>query len=159
MIRISSEQELRDAFRPIDRDTLTLPPGAHFPSLLRSYQAWLDPTGIRVFLLMEDAATRRPLGIAFRRDPSSGASGPRMCDWCHSVRGADQVTLLTARVSPHRVVGLILCANLSCRENVAGLPGANDIPDPSGGRARLARVNERMLRFARQSLFQPDQRA
>jgi hypothetical protein len=152
MIRIHSEQELREAFRPLDREELALPQDLEFPFVVKDYFAWTEPSGFRIYLVLADRLKRLPMGIVFRRDQSGGDT-PRMCEWCHSVRGGNAVTLLTAAASEKRRVGLHLCGDLSCKDRVDAAPGPDDVPQVLSGVARLRRITERMGDFARRTCF------
>jgi hypothetical protein len=153
MIRIATSQDLLDSFRPLDRkEPFDLPEDLKFPLLVRGYHAWTEPSGARTFLVFEEPGARFPLGIVFRRDQSAGV-GPRMCEWCHSVRSGSEVGLLTASASATRRVGLNLCRGLECREKILRPPGADDVPELVSPAERMRRVLLRMSKFARQNLF------
>src|SRR3954468_3575933 len=115
MIRIASENGLRESFRVMDRDQVILPEQLRFPLEIEDYLAWVEPSGARVYLLFDDRKRKLPLGIVFRRDQSAGGGSPRMCEWCHSIRSGDQVSLLTATANSQRRIGIQLCRDLSCK--------------------------------------------
>jgi hypothetical protein len=142
---LQSEKELLRAFRPKDQRKLELPPGLSFPLFVRDSFSWVDSAGARTFVVFQDDATKRPLGIAFRRDGSGGV-GSQMCDWCHSM-GSD-VALLTAAQNSKKRVGAWLCRDLNC-------PGKLDEQADLAGRSSVGprrRMVERMQRFAREAL-------
>lgn len=150
MFLIPSETDLVSAFRPRDRKALELPEGASFPMTVRDYLAWVEPTGVRVFLVFQDPESKRPLGIAFRRDGAGGGggNGGRMCDWCHSWGSAQDIGLLTTARNSRRRVGVGLCMDLRCRDKIEQ---SADLAGRSAVQARK-RVLERMVRFAREGL-------
>lgn len=137
MFKLSSETELLDSFRPIDREEIRLPEHLGFPAFVPDYLAWIEPSGHRAYVVFKAFADRPPLGIVFRRD-QGGGSVASMCEWCQSMKGDSNVSLLTARASSKRVVGLHLCNDLSCREKFEG---------------PRARIVQRMSEFALRNLF------
>lgn len=153
MLRIANEEEFLEAFRPIDRDHVRLPPEMTFPLIVRNYMAWVEPSGHRTFLVFEEASKRSPRGIVFNRPHASADQPAAMCDWCHSVRGRGAVGLLTATVSPHRRIGLTLCRDLTCKEKIEGIPSANDLRESMPTDMKMRRLVEQMSEFARRNLF------
>lgn len=152
MFRISSDKKLLESFRLIDREEVVLPSSFHFPLLVKDYLTWTEPSGHRVYLVFNDRITGMPLGIVFRQT-STGGVVAQMCDWCHSVRGGNAVSLLTATASSNRRVGLYLCHNLSCMEKTEEAPGVDDIPVLMLPRERIQKLIKRMGEFARRELF------
>lgn len=149
MFRIETEKELLSAFRSRDRKHVELPKGTHLPLFVRDYLAWVDPYGVRVFLVFTAPGSTRLTGIAFRRDQQADKSLPsRVCDWCLSHGAADQIGLLTTDVDAKRRVGVNLCLDLRCREklesamNLAG----RDLLDAT------QKLLGRMSRFASEGL-------
>jgi hypothetical protein len=153
MFKIESADELRECFRPLDRGEVELSPSLRFPLIVRDYLAWTEPSGHRVYLVFSEETRRPPLGIVFRRDQDSTGAPPSMCEFCHSVRSGNGVSLLTAAASDRRRVGIPLCRNLECHEKVEGLPGADDLPGTPRGRELARRILARMGGFVRQNLF------
>lgn len=153
MIRIANEEEMKQAFRPIDQGDVQLPSELLFPLLVRDYLAWVEPSGHRAFLVFADPAKNSPRGIVFKRGHQSADAPPVMCDWCHSVRGKGAVGLLTVTVSPHHRIGLNLCRDLSCKEKLEKPPGANDLFESIPPDDKKRRLVERMSDFARRNLF------
>ena len=146
MFIIKTERDLLNAFRPRDRGAFEPPVGAAFPIAVRDYRAWVDPSGVRAFLVFQDPASGRPLGIVFRREVAGDESGSRMCDWCHNF-GAE-VGLLTADRSSRRRVGVGVCRDLRCADRI------EQAAELAGRSSRLARQRllERMVKFAREGL-------
>jgi hypothetical protein len=149
MFRIETEKELLNAFRSRDRKFVELPKGSRLPLFVRDYLAWVDPYGVRVFLVFQAPGSARPTGIAFRRDQQGDkALGPRVCDWCRSAGGAEQIGLLTTDVDSKRRVGVNLCLDLRCGEKLEAAMNLS-------GRSVLdetRRMLERMSRFASEAL-------
>ena len=143
MIKIKSEQELLESFRLLDREEVILPQNMTFPFLVKDYLSWEEPSGYRVYLIFNDHRRQVPFGVVFRRDQSKGGSAARMCDWCHSISGSDEVSLLSAAASPKRRVGIQLCRDLSCKNNFQSL----------GRGERINQIIHRMADFSRQNLF------
>lgn len=153
MIRITSENELLDAFRPFERAEVELPRDLGFPMGIKDYLAWTEGAGVRVYLVFEEPSTGKALGVVFRGDQPGGDS-TSMCEWCHSVRAGDGVKLLTAQAASNRRVGISLCRDLSCKEKAQGEPGPDDMPQgPTTARERTRRILARMAVFARRNLF------
>ncbi len=148
MFRIETEKELLGAFRSRDRKFVELPKGTRFPLFVRDYLAWVDPYGVRVFLVFTAPGSQRPTGIAFRRDQQGDKSlVPQVCDWCRCST-AGEIGLLTTDVDSKRRVGVNLCLDLRCGER---LETATNL----AGRSVLdenRRLIERMARFAHEAL-------
>lgn len=148
MFLIQSETDLLNAFRPRERHHVELLPEFRFPLLVRGHRAWTDPHGFRTFLVLSEPNSNRPMGIIFQRDPGGGVPVAQMCDWCHNSGTSNQIGLLTATASSRRRVGVNVCLDLSCADKIeeaAYLQGRH--PDE-----QLRRLNERMVRFAREGL-------
>ena len=153
MIRIQSEAELLEAFRPFERGEVEIPGELSFPLGVQRYMSWVEGAGHRVFLVYEDPQSRKAYGIVFKRDQTPGGAPANMCDWCHCVRPGNGVGLLTATASSKRRVGLSLCRDLSCGNKAEAEPGADDVPTTLTPRERQLKIVERMASFARRSLF------
>ena len=148
MFRIENENELRDAFRQLDRDSVEIPKDFRFPLFVRDYLAWPESSGARTYLLFADPENRKRYGVAFRVDTARGGA-PHLCEWCHSFGGSGDIGLLTASVSDRRRVGLHLCLDLSCLsklESRANVSGENS-------RLLSRRLSNAMMNFARRTLF------
>lgn len=150
MFRLESEQALLKTFRPRDRRALEIPKELTFPLFVRDYLAWADPAGVYTYLVFGGAKAGKgsvATGIAFRRDQSAGA-GARLCEWCHSHGTGEAIGLLTTDLNSKRRVGITLCLDLSCQRKL------EDEANRSGRSLadRLAAMNERMARFAREAL-------
>ncbi|MET0296087.1 MAG: FBP domain-containing protein [Microbacterium sp.] len=86
------------------------------------FYAWRDPqTRGRGYIVAEiDGAAR---GIVLRAAEGSSRARAAMCNLCHTMQPADQVTLFSARKAGRAgelgdSVGTYICADLSCHENV-----------------------------------------
>lgn len=148
MFQLKTENDLLSAFRTRDRKYVEVPEGVKFPLFVQDYLAWVDPAGVRTFLVFSAPGDAVPTGVAFRRDQSGEAAHSGMCEWCHSHASADEIGLLTTDVSTHKRVGLILCRDLSCGRRI------EDAADRSGKNPReQAKVMlGRMRRFAEEAL-------
>lgn len=153
MIKISSEDDLLSSFRDIDRDEVQLPVDIKFPLAVRDYTSWLEPSGHRVYLVFQNQNTGQPMGVVFRRPNGPPMTPASMCQWCHTVRTGNAVTLLTASASSNRTVGLYLCSQLNCREHALASPSVHDFNEGLSGQERINEVVRRMREFATGNLF------
>ncbi|MFH8248962.1 FBP domain-containing protein [Microbacterium sp. B2969] len=84
--------------------------------------AWRDPrTRGRGYLIAE--VEGEPTGVVLRAADGNPRARSAMCNLCHTMQPADQVTLFTARkagMAGHHgdSVGTYICRDLSCHENV-----------------------------------------
>ncbi|WP_224365534.1 FBP domain-containing protein [Hyalangium versicolor] len=149
MFQIQSEKEFLNAFRSRDRKTVELPKGTRFPLFVRDYLSWVDPYGVRVFLVFKAPSNARPIGIAFRRDQQGDKTlHGRMCEWCHANGTADVIGLLTTDLDSKRRVGVNLCLDLRCNERLetmANMSGRSAVDDSK-------ELLEKMARFASEGL-------
>lgn len=152
MIRITSENELLNLFRPIDRDEVQVPADMTFPLIVRDYIKWIEPSGHRAYLVFLDPDQPQALGVVFRRTSSSD-SPAQMCQWCHSVRSGNGVGLLTSSSGTRRRVGLYLCRDLGCKEQLTEGPRVNDMRETLDVEQKMQRVLRRMADFAKGNLF------
>lgn len=125
-MRPMTEDDVRDALVNAGDDDLrlvTLP--ADF--LLTEWDhidflAWRDPRHRgRGYIVAEPEG--EPLGVVLRAADGRSRARSAMCNICHTMQPADQVTLFTAKkaaTSPAHPgsVGTYICADLSCHENV-----------------------------------------
>jgi FBP C-terminal treble-clef zinc-finger len=149
MFRIETEKELLSAFRSRDRKYVELPKGTQLPLFVRDYLAWVDPYGVRVFLVFTAPGSNRPTGIAFRRDQQGDKTlTARVCEWCRAAGTAEQIGLLTTDVDSKRRVGVNLCLDLRCNEKLqtaADMSGRSALDD-------TRQLIDRMSRFADEAL-------
>ena len=122
-MRALSEDDLRASLANVDdeeRRLVALPPD--FPVLdvdHLDFLAWRDPrVRGRGYLVAE--LDGRLAGVMLRAADASGRSRSALCDVCHTMQPADQVTLFSARRpdGTGSSVGGYLCSDLSCHENV-----------------------------------------
>lgn len=151
MFKINSEKELLESFRSIDRDQVRLPSDMNFPLLVKNYHSWLEPSGHRAYLVFEDPQSHKPLGVTFRRTMSEHV--PVMCDWCHSIRGRGGVSMMTAAVSPDRQVGVYLCSDLRCEDEIQKPPSVNSLRESLDASERTQALMQRMYDFVKRNLF------
>ncbi len=149
MFQIQSEKEFLSAFRSRDRKVVEPPKGTRFPLFVRDYLSWVDPYGVRVFLVFQAPGGSRPIGIAFRRDQQGDkALLSRLCDWCHAYGSADQIGLLTTDLDSKRRIGVNLCLDLRCSERLettSNMAGRNVLEETK-------KLLEKMARFASEGL-------
>jgi hypothetical protein len=153
MLRITSETELLETFRALDRDEVQTPHGVKYPLAVRDYLAWPEPSGHRIFLVFEDQATKQPRGVVFQRTPAPADTPASMCQWCHAVRSGSGVGLLTAAAGRNRRIGLHLCSDLNCRDHALGAPGIHDFNEGLSSTEKMQRLLQRMSDFVRGNLF------
>lgn len=117
--QLQSEAELLETFRLRDRKKVVLPKFLHLPLSVQYYFAWTEPTGLYVYLIFKKAEWEAPKGIVFRRDDKgSSISSARLCEWCHSYGPSDQIGMLSVKLTPRNIVGILLCLNLECLERL-----------------------------------------
>ncbi|QIG39766.1 FBP domain-containing protein [Microbacterium sp. 4R-513] len=84
--------------------------------------AWRDPrTRGRGYVIAEVDGS--PTGVVLRAAEPTSRARSAMCNVCHTMQPADQVTLFTARKagpagSHGDSIGTYICRDLSCHENV-----------------------------------------
>lgn len=162
-MRPLTEDDIRESFENATPDELRLValPGdfilADWDHL--DFYAWRDPrTRGRAYVVAEIAGM--PRGIVLRAADGAPRARSAMCNLCHTMQPADQVTLFTARRAGEAgehgdSVGTYICADLSCHENVRlALPLAPSEMRASvdrridGTRARVEAFVERVLESA-----------
>lgn len=149
MFRLETDRALIQSFRARDRRVIEMPAGVRFPLFVRDYLTWTETSGARVYLVFTPPGSHQPIGLIFRRDSADASvRTARMCDWCHSYGTASEVGLLTTDVDSKRRVGVYLCVDLRCKEKL------EDAADRAGHHPleSLARLRERMFRFAHEAL-------
>lgn len=162
-MRPLTEDDIRESFENASPDEVRLAalPGdfilADWDHL--DFYAWRDPrTRGRAYVVVE--VDDAPRGIVLRAADGSSRARSAMCNLCHTMQPADQVTLFTARRAGEAgahgdSVGTYICADLSCHENVRlALPLAPSEMRASvdrridGTRARVEGFVERVLESA-----------
>ncbi len=132
MVTVTSEAELLDCFRRIDRRDVELAPDLRLP--LRVYDVLAWTVGPRAFLLFADGAAKQPRGLVFARCSGGSASIMAMCRWCHSVRGQGAIKLMSVSIDRGHSVGVYVCSDLGC------LDRAREFPTARGERQTLRRI-------------------
>ena len=122
-MRALTEDDVRASLANVDdeeRRLAALPPD--FPLLdfdHLDFLAWRDPrVRGRGYLVAELGG--HPAGVMLRGADASARSRSALCDVCHTMQPADQVTLFSARRpgGAGSSVGCYLCSDLSCHDNV-----------------------------------------
>jgi hypothetical protein len=147
MFKLDSEDALRAAFRPKDRESLEVSKEVVLPALVRDYLAWRQPAGAYLYLVFA-VPGGVPTGIVFEVNGGADPSVPQMCDWCHTTGVGSGVALLTATLNTRKRVGVHVCADLSCKqklEDAASRGGYSALPS-------LQKLVERIGRFASEAL-------
>ncbi|TQJ31063.1 FBP domain-containing protein [Microbacterium sp. SLBN-146] len=86
------------------------------------FYAWRDPRSRdRGYIVIE--VDGEPRGIVLRAANGSSHARAAMCNLCHTMQPADQVTMFSARKAGEAgehgdSIGTYICADLSCHENV-----------------------------------------
>ena len=149
MNHIRTAEDLVVTFRERDQKHVILPPGMRFPVALEHYLTWIEPSGVRVYLVFQLPDWKQAVGVVFRRDQQgSSTSPPGLCEWCLSTGPSDQVGLLTATVDSKRRVGLNLCLDLSCLLKLEMVSTLSGIQLPK----LTTRLYQQMDRFCREVL-------
>lgn len=140
MFKLPNAKTLLAMFRPMDRRNVEITRDVPLPMLVNDYLTW--SFGRRTFLVFE-APGSAPRGIVFDADVS-GTPVPHMCMWCEAVAPGTQVAMMTARRDRRRIAGIMICADLGCRERL------EDRADRAGIDAApaIAKLLSRMQRFA-----------
>ncbi len=125
-MRALTEDELRDTLVNASPDEQRLMTAPHDFVLTDwdhlDFLAWRDPrTRGRGYLIAE--VDGEPTGVVLRAAESTPRARSAMCNLCHTMQPADQVSLFTARKAGDAgldgdSVGTYMCADLSCHENV-----------------------------------------
>jgi hypothetical protein len=125
-MRALTEDELRSALVNADEDERRLA-AVPIDFLVADWDhldffAWRDPRSRgRAYLVAEPAG--ETVGVVLRVADGSSSARSAMCNVCHTMQPADQVTLFTARKAGEAgahgdSIGTYMCADLSCHENV-----------------------------------------
>lgn len=125
-MRQLTEGDIRGVFVNADEDELRVLALPHDFVLTdwfhQDFLAWRDPrTRGRGYLIGE--LDDRPVGIVLRAADGNSRAASALCNVCHTMQPADQVTLFSARKAGEAgrrgdAVGTYMCADLSCHENV-----------------------------------------
>ena len=135
-------------FRPRDRKRVELSHDVTFPLRVRHYFTWTF--GRRVFLVFASPGDA-PKGIVFDA-AGEGPAVPHMCDWCQQVGLGARVGMLTARRDRKSTIGILVCADLGCRERLEDLSDRHGLElEPT-----MRKVLERMERFAERLGFEEE---
>ena len=124
------------------------------------FLAWRDPrTRGRGYLIAE--LGDEPIGIVLRAAEGTSRARSALCNLCHTMQPADQVSLFSARKAGQAglqgdTVGTYICTDLSCHENVrlAAPLAPNEVRASvdariDGTRQRTEAFVERILESAR----------
>ncbi len=125
-MRPMTEQDVRESFVNATADELRIVAMAHDFVLTDwdhlDFLAWRDPNtrGRGYFVVEVDGG---PVGIVLRAAETTPRARSGLCNLCHTMQPADQVSLFTARKAGDAgrdgdTVGTYICADLSCHENV-----------------------------------------
>jgi len=152
MLRVSNQDELQNLFRDFEKDQVILPSNMSFPLAVSDYLAWKEPSGHRTFLVVEDKVGDRPFGLIFERTKGT-ESVPMMCNWCHAVKPASDVALMTVAVDKRTRVGVYLCSDISCKDNILERPSIHDMRETLGKQEKLVRLQQKIQDFANHEIL------
>ena len=140
MFKLPNAKTLLAMFRPMDRRGVEITRDVPLPMIVNDYMTW--SFGRRTFLVFE-APGGAPRGIVFEADVS-GEQVPHMCAWCEAVAPGTRVAMMAARRDLKRIAGIMVCADLGCRERL------EDRAERAGVEVgpAMTRLLERMQRFA-----------
>ena len=129
-MRQLTEDDIRGAFANAGDEELrllTLPPDFMLTDWDHlDFLAWRDPRMRgRGYLIAEVGG--EPTGVVLRAAEGTSQANSALCNLCHTMQPADQVTMYTARKAGEAgvhgdSVGTYICADLSCHENVRLAP-------------------------------------
>jgi hypothetical protein len=163
-MRQLTEDDIRGALANASEDEvrlLALPPDFVLTDWDHlDFFAWRDPhTRGRGYLITELGS--EPAGVVMRAAEGSSRASSALCNVCHTMQPADQVSLFSARKAGDAgrhgdTIGTYLCADLSCHENVrlAAPLAPNEVRSSvdakiDGTRRRAEAFVERVLETAR----------
>jgi len=163
-MRQLTENDIREVFANANDDELRLLTLAADFMLTDwdhlDFLAWRDPRlKGRGYLIAEVGS--QPIGVVLRAAEGTSRAGSALCNVCHTMQPADQVSLFSARKAGDAglrgdTVGTYLCADLSCHENVrlAAPLAPNEVRGSvdariDGTRQRAESFVERVLESAR----------
>ncbi|HYI50860.1 MAG TPA: FBP domain-containing protein [Microbacterium sp.] len=163
-MRQLTENDIREVFANANDDELRLLTLAADFMLTDwdhlDFLAWRDPRSKgRGYLIAEVGS--QPIGVVLRAAEGTSRAGSALCNVCHTMQPADQVSLFSARKAGDAglrgdTVGTYLCADLSCHENVrlAAPLAPNEVRGSvdariDGTRQRAESFVERVLESAR----------
>jgi hypothetical protein len=125
-MRQLTEDDIRGAFANANDDELrllTFPPDFVLTDWDHlDFLAWRDPrTKGRGYLVAE--LGHGPVGAVLRAAEGNSRAASALCNVCHTMQPADQVSLFSARKAGDAglrgdTVGTYMCTDLSCHENV-----------------------------------------
>lgn len=123
---LRSETDLIATFRDKEQDRVILPSFADYPSLVRHYFAWSEPSGVYTYLVFKRADWEKPIGLVFQRNGQGSHLSPAgMCEWCHHSGPSDEVGLMTVVMTPRSTGGTWLCLDLDCLNKLEALTAVN----------------------------------
>jgi hypothetical protein len=163
-MRQLTEDDIRGAFANASHEELrllTLPPDFVLTDWDHlDFLAWRDPrTKGRGYLITQ--VEGEPIGVVLRAAEGTSRASSALCNLCHTMQPADQVSLFSARKAGPAgvrgdVVGTYICTDLSCHENVrlAAPLAPNEVRTSvdariDGTRVRAETFVERILESAR----------
>ena len=152
MLRIKDSRELLNLFRELDQSSVFIPYEVKFPLAVSDYFAWKEPSGHRTYLVIEDRLNSRPFAIVFEKTKSS-ESVPMMCNWCHAVKPASDVALMTTSVDKNTRIGLYLCSDFSCKNNILERPSIHDMRETLGKQEKMMRLNSKIQSFINKEIL------
>lgn len=115
---IDTDKHLLSAFRNRDLKYLWLPKNMTFPLIFDYYYTWSEPEGNYQYLVFRKPDSSDLVGMIFKRDQGQQHPTTQMCQWCRSFGPSDTIDMLSISVNAKRLLGVVLCIDLSCLEKL-----------------------------------------
>jgi hypothetical protein len=157
------EREVRASFVNCSRgqaQRAALPVLADQPWDDLDYLGWVDPKAPQAGFIVTHSPAHGLVGLALRRNPSTGGRRARMCSLCTTVHSGQGVALMVARRAGRsgrdgNTVGLDVCAGLDCSLHARGLvpaPAMSVAHETLPVEAKVARLRHNLDGFVERVL-------
>jgi hypothetical protein len=118
LVTIETEYDLRNAFLLQDRKRLEIPDNLRFPLTFDHYMTWTESTGRYQYLAFRKYGRAELVGMVFDRSGAGQPGRTQMCSWCQTTGSSDKIDMLSMDITAKVLVGVIVCINLNCLENL-----------------------------------------
>lgn len=126
---LATEEDVLACFREKDQRKVILPRLMPYPVSADYYYSWGESSGVYQYLLFRRPEWKTPRGVVFKRMHTAGeGQAGRMCDWCHSYGGSDQVGMMTTILDPNRSAGFVLCLDIACFDKLETISNQSKKP-------------------------------
>lgn len=106
------------------------------------FLGWIHPSGHKGYILETESAVLK-LWVLETDPHGSTNSSPSMCSLCYNVRSGRDIKLFQYRPNQKRLLGVNICADLKCVENVTELY-ANTMRETLTPKEKKARMVENL---------------